>query len=120
MKLLKMCLIILLCITLIGCSKSSDEMKIDLEEEGWNVTIITKENINQLTQYLGSGLMKIKVKSVIWGMKSLKMGFVLEFENHSDAKDYYNDLMENERTDVYRRGKFVIISDSAEFIKIVE
>lgn len=48
------------------------------------------------------------------------MGFVLEFKTRNDAKEYYHNLITKEKSDVYRQGKLVIISDSSEFIRIID
>jgi hypothetical protein len=120
MKIVKLSLIILLSIILVGCNKTSKDIQNDLEAEGWKVTVIDEESLNQLTSYLGKDIIESKVNSVIWGMKGLKMGFVLEFKTRNDAKEYYHNLITKEKSDVYRQGKLVIISDSSEFIRIID
>ena len=118
-RLIKINIGLLFVILLIGC-KSTKTIKTDLEEEGWTVTIIDEESLDQITSYLGPAIIDSNVKTVLMGIKTLKIGFVLEFDNYRDAKKYYNKRTENDRNSIYRRGKLVIFSDSAEFLEIVD
>ena len=118
MKLLKFSLILLVAFMLIGC-KTNKSIKTDLEDEGWSVTIVDEDSLDKISDALGEGIMESNVKSVIMAIKGLKVGFVLEFKNHSDAKAYYNQLIEIKSSGVHRRGKLVILSDSDDFLDIV-
>lgn len=113
----KIIVLILLMLILIGC-KNANTVKTDLEAEGWMVTIIDEESLDQWKNILGPEIIDTNVKTILMGFKNLKTGFVIEFDRYKDARSYYNNLKED-RSDVYRRGKLIVITDSVDFLKIV-
>ena len=129
MKTIKILFLLSLMFILSACSSNSlEDYKEMLIEAGWEVEITT---IEEYADSVGGEIseedegvvaMLFANKGTIWD-EDFKVGFIIEFETRAQARDYVNELKEEEEEDneftdyIRQRGVFVFLSFTEQFLK---
>ncbi len=117
MKKLLLVLTLSLVFALSACAKSLEDYEEMLEEKGWEVETIT---IDEFMEEFSPDESLEGATNILFASKleSYGFGFIIEFDSRSNAKDYYESIVDDEEDaeDIFiHKGVLVFFALSEDF-----